>query len=80
MHFPENNERAAKLHYEGGDYQVVIPGSYVICAVTGERIALDDLRYWNFKRQEAYINCQVSYERELECNPELRKLLDRNKD
>lgn len=67
----------AKLHYEGGDYQIISAGSYVTCAVTGERIPLDELKYWNFKRQEAYASCQISYERELACNPELHKLLGR---
>ncbi|RCK99960.1 MAG: hypothetical protein JSC189_001310 [Candidatus Tokpelaia sp. JSC189] len=80
MSFLRNDEYEAKLYYKGNDYQIITPGSYVICAVTGKRIALDDLRYWNFRRQEAYANCQVSYERELECNPNLRKLLEHNKD
>jgi len=77
MHSTGYEEREAKLHYAGGDYQVVVPGSYVTCAVTGEHIPLDELRYWSFTRQEAYVSCQVSYERELACNPGLRKLLDR---
>lgn len=78
MHSSNHNEREAKLHYKGGDYQVIVPGSYVVCAVTGEQIPLGELKYWNFNRQEAYASCQVSYERELECNPELRRLLHRN--
>lgn len=79
MQFPGGREREAKLIYEGGDYQVVEPGSYVVCAVTGEHIPLDELKYWNFERQEAYISCEVSYERELECKPHLRKLIGTSK-
>lgn len=68
-----NNE--AKLEYLGGDYIIKAPGSYVLCAVTGEKIAIDDLRYWSAERQEAYASCEISYERELQCKPHLRSLL-----
>jgi hypothetical protein len=44
----------AKLHYADGDYAVVRPGRYVICAVTGQKIPLEQLRYWSAERQEAY--------------------------
>lgn len=73
-----NDDRSnAKLRYKDGDYQVIRFGNYVTCAVTGERIPLDELRYWSSKRQEAYVNCETSYERELECNRELRELLEK---
>jgi hypothetical protein len=71
--FTSNRSGQAELRYLDGDYQVVAPGSYVICAVTNEKIELDDLRYWSVARQEAYINGLVSYQRELECNPQLRQ-------
>lgn len=68
-------EREAKIRYLSGDYEVVEDGTYIRCAVTGEKIPLDELRYWNFDRQEAYKSCEVSYHRELECNPRLRALI-----
>lgn len=71
--FSSNRNGEAKLRYLDGDYQVLEPGSYVICAVTGEKIELDDLRYWSVARQEAYVNGLVSYQRELGANPELRQ-------
>ncbi|MDR0252794.1 MAG: DUF2093 domain-containing protein [Brucellaceae bacterium] len=71
--FSSNRTGEAKLRYLDGDYQVLEPGSYVICAVTAEKIELDDLRYWSVARQEAYVNGLVSYQRELEANPELRQ-------
>ncbi len=70
--FASNRSGEAKLRYLDGDYQVLEPGSYVVCAVTGEKIDLDDLRYWSVARQEAYVNGLVSYQREVEANPELR--------
>ncbi|WP_439273490.1 DUF2093 domain-containing protein [Pseudochrobactrum sp. HB0163] len=63
----------ARLRYLDGDYQVLEAGSYVLCAVTGEKIDLDDLRYWSVARQEAYVNGLISYQREVEANPDLRR-------
>ena len=53
----------AKLRYLDGEFQVLTPGDFVRCAVTGETIALPDLRYWSVERQEAYASAQISFER-----------------
>jgi hypothetical protein len=39
---------------------VLVPGAYVVCAVTGTRIPLDALRYWSVDLQEAYANPRVA--------------------
>lgn len=44
----------AKLEYLDGEFRILIPGSYVLCAVSGKQIQIDDLRYWNVDKQEAY--------------------------
>jgi len=44
----------AKIEYGDNDFTVLSPGNFVRCAVSGERIALDDLRYWSVDLQEAY--------------------------
>lgn len=44
----------AKLIYGDGEFRVVEAGSFVLCAVTGQKILLDDLRYWDVDLQEAY--------------------------
>ncbi|MCP4073414.1 MAG: DUF2093 domain-containing protein [Hyphomicrobiales bacterium] len=54
----------AEIKYHDGDYQIVSPGSFVRCAVTGESIALEDLRYWSVSRQEPYVDAIVSFKRE----------------
>ena len=57
MNRPERRPPApgeAQLQYLDGDFRVVRPGSFVICAVTGDQIAVEDLRYWSVDRQEAY--------------------------
>ena len=53
----------AKLKYLSGEYQVVEPGDFVRCAVTGEEIPLDQLRYWSVELQEPYASAQVSWQR-----------------
>jgi len=65
--------REASIRYLDGDFQVMTPGSFVRCAVTGERIALDELKYWSVARQEPYANADASLQRELAMNPGLRK-------
>jgi len=44
----------AILRYRAADYQVVRPGRFVICAVSGVEIPLNELAYWSADRQEAY--------------------------
>ncbi len=44
----------AQVHYLDGDLKIIRPGHFVRCAVTGASIPLDELRYWNVEKQEAY--------------------------
>ena len=44
----------AVLHYGDGEFAVLKPGRYVLCAVTGAKIAVEQLRYWSVPLQEAY--------------------------
>lgn len=50
----------ARVRYLDGDFQVISPGSFVRCAVTGVEIPLDELRYWSVERQEAYVDAAAS--------------------
>ena len=50
-----NLDGLAQLHYGDGDYVVLKPGRFVICAVTGRQIPLDALRYWSIDLQESYV-------------------------
>lgn len=58
--------KEAKVLYKDGDYEIIKFGDYVICSVTNSHIMLENLSYWNVKRQEAYIDCAASLKRELE--------------
>ena len=55
-----NKGRPARLHYMAGTFRVLSPGDHVICAMTGARIPLDELRYWSVVRQEAYASVEAS--------------------
>ena len=59
------NEILAKLKYGPNTYEVLEKGNYVICAVSGKKIPLDQLTYWNVELQEAYFSpkeAQIRYE------------------
>lgn len=56
----------ARVKYLDSDFQVISPGNFVRCAVTGATISLDELRYWSVARQEAYADVEISVRRELE--------------
>ncbi|EKF41222.1 DUF2093 domain-containing protein [Nitratireductor indicus] len=70
--FEGSGAREARIRYLDGDFQVMAPGAFVRCAVTGQEIPLDELKYWSVARQEPYINADVSLAREIEENPALR--------
>lgn len=62
----------AKVHYLDGEFQIVQPGDYVRCAVSGQRIAVADLRYWSVARQEAYATAEISFARYSELHPKAK--------
>ena len=53
--------REAKLRYLDADFHVLREGEFVRCAVTGEPIRIDQLRYWNVERQVAYRSADVAF-------------------
>ena len=57
-----NTNRSARLHYLANGFRVLSPGDHVLCAVSGARIGLEDLRYWSPQRQEAYASAHIASE------------------
>jgi hypothetical protein len=57
-----NTDRAAKLHYMANGFRVLAPGDHVVCAVSGARIAIEDLRYWSVAAQQPYATAQFASE------------------
>ena len=58
----------AVLHYGDGEFSVLKPGRFVICAVSGMKIPLESLRYWNPATQEAYAGPTQALQRWRELN------------
>jgi hypothetical protein len=56
--------RTARVHYLPGTLRLLSDGDHVICAVTGVRIPLAELRYWSVARQEPYVDAVASLEAE----------------
>ncbi|MFC3443103.1 DUF2093 domain-containing protein [Sphingobium rhizovicinum] len=64
-----NRDRIARLHYMPYSFRVLQAGDHVLCAVTGQKIALEHLRYWSIDRQEPYASAQASVQAELKARP-----------
>ncbi len=58
--------REARVRYLDSDFQIMVQGDFVRCAVTGKPIPLDQLKYWDVELQEAYATAEVSMQRYLE--------------
>lgn len=53
----------ARLKYLDADLKVVSRGDFVICAITGRKIPLQELRYWSVDLQEAYVDASAASSR-----------------
>ena len=47
-------KKLAKIKYLPNNFKVIQEGDYLICAVSGKKISLENLSYWNVELQEAY--------------------------
>ena len=56
-------KKLAKLKYLPNNFQIIENGDYVICAVSGKKINLDNLVYWNVELQEAYFSYLEAFEK-----------------
>ena len=48
--------KLAKLKYLANNFDIIEEGDHVICAVSGKKISLQNLNYWNVEEQEAYFS------------------------
>ena len=49
-------KKLAKIKYLPNNFQIIENGDFVICAVSGKKINLEDLTYWNVDLQEPYFS------------------------
>ena len=58
-------KKLAKIKYLPNNFEVIQEGDYVLCAVSGKKILLKNLTYWNVELQEAYFSyVEASIKRE----------------
>ena len=59
------NKKKAKLVYKHNSFDIIEEGNFVICAISGKEIPLNQLVYWNVELQEAYYSyIEASIKRE----------------
>ena len=58
------NNKLAKLKYLPNNFEILEPGDHVICAVSGKKINLDKLNYWNVDLQEPYFSYKAAAEKD----------------
>ncbi len=46
--------KLAKLKYLPNNFEIMEEGDHVLCAISGKKIPLEKLNYWNVDEQEAY--------------------------
>ncbi|OLF81586.1 MULTISPECIES: DUF2093 domain-containing protein [Maricaulis] len=68
--FDKDFQGEAILEFGDSDFIILKAGSFVRCAVTGDPIQLDQLRYWNVDEQEAYRDVLIAKQRWIELNTE----------
>ena len=56
-------KKLAKIKYLPNNFQIIEPGDYVECAVSGKKINIENLTYWNVELQEAYFSYKEAYQK-----------------
>tara|TARA_Y100000590_G_C15260616_1_gene841098 strand:+ start:35 stop:232 length:198 start_codon:yes stop_codon:yes gene_type:complete len=46
--------KLAKIKYLPNSFEVLEEGDHVICSISGKKIYLEELKYWNVELQEPY--------------------------
>jgi len=56
-------KKLAKIKYLPNNFEIIEDGSYVLCAVSGKEIKLEDLNYWNTDLQEPYFSYVEAFQK-----------------
>ena len=54
-------KKLAKIKYLPNNFEIIDSGDYVVCAVSGKKIDLENLTYWNVELQEPYYSYQEAF-------------------
>ena len=59
-------KKLAKIKYLPNNFEIIENGDHVICGVSGKKIPLTSLSYWNVELQEPYFSyVEASQKRDL---------------
>ena len=47
-------KKLAKIKYLPNNFEIIENGDYVVCSISGKKIPLEKLNYWNVELQEPY--------------------------
>jgi len=61
-------KKLAKIKYLPNNFKILENGDYVLCAVSGKKISLENLNYWNVDTQEAYYSYKEAHLKKEEKN------------
>jgi len=62
------NGNKAKLKFNPNNFEIVEEGDFVICNVSGKKIPLNQVTYWNVALQEVYFSPKEAQQRYEELN------------
>jgi len=54
-------KKLAKIKYQANNFQIIEAGDHVVCAVSGKKIDIENLTYWNVDLQEAYYSYKEAH-------------------
>ena len=55
--------KKAKIKYLPNNFQIIEDGEYVECAVSGKKIIIENLNYWNVEAQEPYFSYKEAFKK-----------------
>jgi len=61
-------KKLAKIKYLPNNFSIIEDGNYVVCAVSGKEILIEELTYWNVDLQEAYHSYKEAFKKNEEIN------------
>ena len=61
-------KKLAKIKYLPNNFQIIEAGDYVECSVSGKKIDIENLIYWNVELQEAYFSFKEANKKREEIN------------
>ena len=60
-------KKLAKIKYLPNNFEIIDKGDHVICAISGKKIGIENLNYWDVESQEPYYSyVEASMKREKE--------------